>query len=244
MKNQYFADIGDFGKYGLLRFLANQGIIISINWYMTCDDGSNDGHFRQYLDNGQYRNRDPQLFDELYKMHQLRNYSIEAFEEKQLIPNATYYQAFIDSPGWSNKASTERLSERVQWHKDALAFCRDSSLIFLDPDNGLSKNSVNGWLTSPKYVFVDEALDYYRLGSDLVYYCHKGRRDPYKWNQALCLLKTKDPSIHIRAITFHKGTQRTYVFAVHPERAEKYDGLLARFLKTDWGTDKLFTLEL
>ena len=31
MKNQYVGDIGDYGKYGLLRFLARQGIRIGIN---------------------------------------------------------------------------------------------------------------------------------------------------------------------------------------------------------------------
>jgi hypothetical protein len=30
MKNQYVGDIGDYGKYGLLRFLANRGIRIGV----------------------------------------------------------------------------------------------------------------------------------------------------------------------------------------------------------------------
>ena len=38
MKNQYVGDIGDYGKYGLLRFLSNRGIKIGINWYLTKDD--------------------------------------------------------------------------------------------------------------------------------------------------------------------------------------------------------------
>ena len=35
MKNQYFGDIGDYGKYGLLRFLSMRGITIAVNWYLT-----------------------------------------------------------------------------------------------------------------------------------------------------------------------------------------------------------------
>ena len=167
MKNQYFADIGDYGKYGLLRYLANHGISIAVNWYMTADDTSNDGHFREYLDNGQYRDRDPDLFDELKKMHELKQYSVEAFEEKHMIPGARYYHAFIDMPDWSGKPSSERLSKRIQWHRDALAFCKGSELVFLDPDNGLNKIPVNGWLNSRKYVFLDEAYDYYNAGLDV-----------------------------------------------------------------------------
>ena len=52
MKNQYVGDIGDYGKYGLLRFLAGQGIKIGVNWYLTDDDDdeSADGKFTYYLD--------------------------------------------------------------------------------------------------------------------------------------------------------------------------------------------------
>ncbi|MGN1142152.1 MAG: hypothetical protein ACI4TF_13195 [Oliverpabstia sp.] len=35
LKNQYFGDVGDYGKYGLLRFLVNNGISIAINWYLS-----------------------------------------------------------------------------------------------------------------------------------------------------------------------------------------------------------------
>ena len=50
MKDQYFGDIGDYGKYGLLRFLAKKGIKIGVHWYLTPSDGSNDGKFTDYLD--------------------------------------------------------------------------------------------------------------------------------------------------------------------------------------------------
>lgn len=49
MKNQYVGDIGDYGKYGLLRFLANHGICIGVNWYLTENDESSDGKFTDYL---------------------------------------------------------------------------------------------------------------------------------------------------------------------------------------------------
>lgn len=39
MKNQYVGDIGDYGKYGLMRFLRDAGVSIGINWYLTPDDG-------------------------------------------------------------------------------------------------------------------------------------------------------------------------------------------------------------
>lgn len=38
MKNQYFGDVGDFGKYGLLTALASNEIKLGVNWYLTQDD--------------------------------------------------------------------------------------------------------------------------------------------------------------------------------------------------------------
>ena len=64
MKNQYFGDVGDYGKYGLLRFIAKRGVTIAVNWYLTPDDQSNDGHIRGYLTNDRDRKYDPELFDE------------------------------------------------------------------------------------------------------------------------------------------------------------------------------------
>ena len=51
MKNQYIADIGDYGKYALLRAFANNSIMIGVNWYLTKDDKSSDGCIRGYLIN-------------------------------------------------------------------------------------------------------------------------------------------------------------------------------------------------
>ena len=65
MKNQYTGDIGDYGKYGLLRFLANQGINIGVNWYLTDADKSADGKLTTYLENPAERVCAPALFDSL-----------------------------------------------------------------------------------------------------------------------------------------------------------------------------------
>ena len=55
MKNQYIGDIGDYGKYGLLRFMANRGIKIGVNWYLTENGGSSDGRFTDYLNRPEAR---------------------------------------------------------------------------------------------------------------------------------------------------------------------------------------------
>lgn len=50
MKNQYIGDIGDYGKYGLLRFLSEHGIKIGVNWYLSKNDEIViDGNINNYL---------------------------------------------------------------------------------------------------------------------------------------------------------------------------------------------------
>ena len=67
MKNQYFGDINDYRKYGLLRILQSKGNgRLLVAWMLTPDDGSRDGGFRSYLhDPGTWMRYDPQLFTDL-----------------------------------------------------------------------------------------------------------------------------------------------------------------------------------
>ena len=77
MKNQYVGDIGDYGKYGLLRFLAEHGITIGVNWYLTKDDGSADGKFTKYLDSPGDERYDPVIFSELKKLAGRKDKSVQ-----------------------------------------------------------------------------------------------------------------------------------------------------------------------
>jgi len=49
VKDQYFGDVNNYRKYGLLRALATAGSI-GVCWLLTPDDGGNDGRPRRYLD--------------------------------------------------------------------------------------------------------------------------------------------------------------------------------------------------
>ena len=57
MQDQYVGDIGDFGKYGLLRHLTGiqtprlKTLRLGVVWYLFPDGGNNDGKFTKYLCN-------------------------------------------------------------------------------------------------------------------------------------------------------------------------------------------------
>ena len=132
LKNQYFRDVGDYGKYGMLRFFANNGMNIAINWYLTPNDGSNDGKHISYLNDKKMRRFDPELFDLLSEMlgNDIRN--IKAFEEQDKIPGAIYYNKLLDN---TETTRSEKRVLRTKWHKDALDTCKEADLVFWDPDN-------------------------------------------------------------------------------------------------------------
>ncbi|CAA9432540.1 MAG: hypothetical protein AVDCRST_MAG37-733 [uncultured Rubrobacteraceae bacterium] len=51
MKNQYFGDVSDYRKYGLLRVLSSEGeISTGVCWMLTPSDGRTDGRKLEYLD--------------------------------------------------------------------------------------------------------------------------------------------------------------------------------------------------
>ena len=35
MQDRYVGDVGDFGKIGMLRQIANAGLRVGVNWYLT-----------------------------------------------------------------------------------------------------------------------------------------------------------------------------------------------------------------
>jgi len=67
MKDQYFGDINDYRKYGLLRaIIRSSRLRLLVAWMLTPDDGSTDGKFVSYLENpGKWSRHDPVLFQKM-----------------------------------------------------------------------------------------------------------------------------------------------------------------------------------
>lgn len=233
MKNQYFGDIGDYGKYGLLRFLAGHELTIAVNWYLTRNDQSNDGNIRGYLTKEKNRIYDPDLFDVLRRMCAQNKKDVCSFAGLGMIPGAGYFDKIVE-PVLSTLTVSEKRLARKQWHQEALAVCDGYDLVFLDPDNGLRAGTPTAKKDTVKFVYSSEAADYYERGQDVVYYCHKGRRTDTQWEKAKNIMHEQCPDAALMGITYHRGTQRSYIFMIHPEHEVLYRDLLKGFLNTAW----------
>lgn len=239
MKDQYFGDIGDYGKYGLLKFLAQHDVKIAVNWYLTENDKNKPGHgglidYLKEKNEQRYLKYDPDLFCTLKEMvlPEPENRNVKLFELKNAIPDAIYYHKELNLRDL--KTVAERKVHRNEWHENALDTCKDAELVFLDPDNGLMEKP-KYTKTAEKYIFPCEVAAYYKRGQNVVYYCHKGRRKPDPWESYKQYMMHCLPDAAFMGLTFHRGTQRSYIFICHPEHAEQYRSLLNAFLKTKWG---------
>lgn len=226
MKNQYVGDIGDYGKYGLLRTFSSQ-CKIGVNWYLTENDRTNDGNIRQYLNQPDKRVYDPELYDALKIINSRRDKSVALVESANLIPYAVFYSAILKSEGLT---ADERRSFRGEWHRQALKVLKDAELVFCDPDNGPLGSKKIGDKQSEKYVSLDELADYYNRGQNVAYYCQKARRTNAQWEKTKYEIKSKLADASVIVLTFHGGTQRSYIFAVHPNDFAEYRAIADQFL--------------
>lgn len=238
MKNQYVGDIGDYGKYGLLRFLASYGIKIGVNWFLTENDGSTDGKFTTYLKNPADRVYDPELFDALQNIADHPDKTIKMIEQAGIIPGAEFYGELLK--GSSLEADAREWNRRL-WFNNSTLMLGNAELIFADPDNGISYRKTARTKDSEKFILPEDVAEYYNSGRNVVYYCHKGRRKQEAWEQAKAEIRNHIRDAQILAVTFHRGTQRSYIFVLHPDCYMKYEKIITAFLDSEWGS--MFTWE-
>ena len=222
MNDAFVGDIGDYGKYGLLRELTNLGLTLSVNWYKT-DFETTGGGFIEYLKKpDEFKKYDPDLFQALYKIvFEDGDRRIDRIEEDGII-NATFFHESIDS-------------DRDNWWGKALKATSDTDIVFLDPDNGLEtpimrKNNQK----SPKHVRLSELQEYYSLGKTVIMYHHRPQSD----SEVICKEKVLRESallgtdvIHI--LDFPRRTNR-YYFIFTQKRHEEIIEELCNLMHTKW----------
>lgn len=169
VKNQYFGDVNDYRKYGLLRCLIEAtGLPLGVCWLLTENDGRSDGEFRRYLaDPRKWRRYDPELFD---RLNMLCDPSVPRqvswASDWNLLPGATYFASVV----------RDHAAARRSYFEDALQELSSCPLIFFDPDNGLEVSSVQmGRIGSSKYIYRSDVEMAYAAGHSLVIYQHFAR---------------------------------------------------------------------
>lgn len=170
MQNRYVGDIGDFGKYGLLRALCDESrpeFTLGVVWYLvTEEEDNNDGGKIDYLkdteDNREkYRVADEQLYDKLQKIvHQGRR-DVKSVKGDRVLPSNTIFYERPLPIKEKGRGSFERyLKPRDVWLQNAVAKVSGCNLVFLDPDTGLVPSENQKKKEPHKYVFPEEVPEF------------------------------------------------------------------------------------
>ncbi len=167
MQDRYVADVGDFGKYGLLRCLAGitcgskkDKLKLGVIWYLTpsCHGNANDGRHLNYLNQRQrFEDCDKDLFCNL-----------QMIREEITLPNnpnvrreeymRTEGNRDVKEPALKRIHDSKILGEgalffdaplcadtnRADWWERARKQLKgECDLVFMDPDNGLRVQYAN-----------------------------------------------------------------------------------------------------
>jgi hypothetical protein len=251
MQNRYVADLGDFGKYGILRALCNgdKNISLGVVWYLFPDEnnGNNDGKHKTYLANVQpticrnncqcYRNCDPQLYDLLKEILQDRTVQNAKLIEV-LGANTKFYEKILS---YEEVPVNERIDLRSKWLDGALERTKKCNLVFFDPDNGLQVPSVEiQHRKAPKYAYYDEIKAFFTRRQSLIIYHHLNRN---RTHQAEIENRTKEiqeylnPGYGVFALRYRRGTGRAYfVVPASKEHAKIFQKQARAMVDGIWGT--------
>jgi hypothetical protein len=177
MKNQYFGDVNDYLKYGLLRCFADAELRIGVCWMLTPDDGRSDGRKIDYLMKPHiWRKYDHRLFEALSKAVKSRTRHVRHAQKSAFLPNALFFDELVP----------DARSLREEWLTKALTSLAGAELLFFDPDNGIEVQSKpNGRTGACKYLYWDEIRRAWSLGHSLLIFQHFPRENHERYTSRL-----------------------------------------------------------
>lgn len=232
MQDRYAGDIGDFGKFGLLKAIESQGLVIGVNWYLTCptekeqkrSDGNKTIHAR-------YADCDEALFIQLCEVFDMQNRSVQELERRKLLQSAVYYNKPV-------KTGTER----EKWHSDAVQSLAGADVVFLDPDNGLiTETAKKSFQYAVKYVKDKEIQDYLKKDKAVIFYQHRPRKKEQiyftEMRERIGNICGGKPC-KVMSMTFRRGTVRDYFILCPSGRYFALISAAAQDMKIKMGTGK------
>ena len=266
MQNRYVGDIGDFGKFGLLRYLSGatdpEGpeprLRVGLIWYLHHDERhgtdkskiNSDGRHTSYLDLTRknvrlYGNRDPELWSKLGHLVGQDRRCVHCAEEARLLPDDTlYYDPLLAY--FAGMPQEQKVAIRECWMRNALKKMEGADLVCVDPDNGLTPQDTNQVKYDPargtKYVYMDDLREIWKAKHSIVAYHHSNRdgKVPVQMERVVARIHEAIGADPI-PLWFHGGTARA--FFVIPQPGNKGDIIrcrVRRFLDAGWEHPQLF----
>ena len=251
MQNKYVADVGDFGKHGLLRFLSGETsgdnldrLPVGLIWYLHHDVRcNNDGRHTAYVkrtpteDRSEYRDCDPELWETLRDLVMRDARCVHCAEDARLpTADTAYFNALLQY----TKGTPARVREeqREYWWRGALREMEGTELVFFDPDNGLADDRRKYQQDGPKFVYITDLRDLWGQEKSLVFYQQVSRKGSgeEQTERIAELLANVENGLGKAPIPlwFGAGSARVFYVLPQPHHEELIEGRVALLLAGPW----------
>ena len=182
MQDKYVGDVGDFGKFLILRQvqrLAGRQLCLGVNWYTVTlpEPGSKDGRHVEYQDDRRddaprFMVCDPELRHALSRLVGENRRRISDLERANILSGSALY--FSDSIPYGAFPLDLRIEQRTRWFEKSRKSLQAAQVVFLNPDNGVQTSKIKKTQTrSVKYAFADEIKGYFEDGKMVIVYNHR-----------------------------------------------------------------------
>ena len=253
MQDAYVGDVGDFGKYGLLRALCardphGEALRLGVLWYRcggASGEGSGDGSHTDYIFSPSYQEQllqqcDPGLWETMRELVSTAR-TISGLEVSGALPPGTAF--FNRELSFAETPRAKRHAKRQAWLEAGLRAVGSADVLFADPDNGLQVPSCDRLGNrGPKYAYYDDLRSCWERGQSLVIYHHLGRTiegRPATAEEQVAYrcqeLRQKLAGVRPMALRYRRRSPRVYFVLPRPEHAERLTARTETFLASCWG---------
>ena len=252
MQDRYAGDLGDYLKFGLLRWLAPPGVPaaprLGVVWYRTPDETHNaDGKHIAYLDpghrsSGRLRDLDPDLYDRLARAIYAERSTARLAAAGLLDVATCFFGDLLDLADLPVTARGARQARRRSWLQRAMAATAGCDLIFADPDNGIraAAHQVPAHrIKAVKYAYLDELAAFAGRDQSLVVYHHADRTAAVEEQARRRLddIAREVPIKPVAAVRASLGTTRLFLVAAVASHAGYLTDRLAALAASPWAAE-------
>jgi hypothetical protein len=242
MRDRFVGDVGDFGKYGLLRALCGaretdcgEKLRLGVVWYLNPDDnGPGKGPLDYLMNPERFRPCDPTLFHTLFWIVVTNGRSVARIADSEIFPR--------DSVFFDKHVPLDR-EKRKGWLDCALKKTRDCDLVFFDPDVGLSTAALADQRVSKKHAYyrergddagIDEVGPFVDRGQSVVIW-HQPALKKGAINAVSTKLRKRFGSHVVHTLTYHRVVFRAFLVISGRDHERLLAERIARFLEGPWG---------
>ena len=251
MRDKYVGDVGDYGKYGLLRALASppvpdgqRNLSLGVVWYKVVGgDGTSTEKPRAtygYLQQGEsFRDCDQPLFEALKRVVQSKRKTVRTVELSGILPPETAFYGVPLATEGRELSPVARLGKRARWVRGALDHRQGHDIVFVDPDTGLDVGIRPQSEKAAKYAFFDELTPYLCRGQSLVIYQHLNPHYPLKGqvdqiNERIAEIKARLQASVAIALLFKPLPRRAFFILPNKTDEDILSRRINRFLQGPW----------